>query len=42
MEKYYVLGTTLVSLICNVVPYASGKLGYVSSNTSKFLGALQV
>ncbi|KAF8181201.1 hypothetical protein K438DRAFT_1976298 [Mycena galopus ATCC 62051] len=28
MEKYYVLVTTLVSLICNVVPYASGKLGW--------------
>ncbi|KAJ7032910.1 hypothetical protein C8F04DRAFT_1106132 [Mycena alexandri] len=27
MEKYYVLGTTLLSLICNVVPYASRKLG---------------
>ncbi|KAF8208069.1 hypothetical protein K438DRAFT_1574540, partial [Mycena galopus ATCC 62051] len=25
MEKYYVLGTTLVSFICNLVPYASGK-----------------
>ncbi|KAF8175016.1 hypothetical protein K438DRAFT_1979902 [Mycena galopus ATCC 62051] len=32
MEKYYVLGTTLVSLICNVVPYASGKLGWDAIN----------
>ncbi|KAJ7347610.1 hypothetical protein DFH08DRAFT_937003 [Mycena albidolilacea] len=32
MEKYYVLGTTLVGLICNVVPYASGKLGWNAIN----------
>ncbi|KAJ7860000.1 hypothetical protein B0H14DRAFT_3625324 [Mycena olivaceomarginata] len=32
MEKYYVLGTPLVSLICNVVPYASGKLGWDAIN----------
>ncbi|KAJ7804609.1 hypothetical protein B0H13DRAFT_2158749 [Mycena leptocephala] len=32
MEKYYVLGTTLVSLICNVAPYASGKLGWDAIN----------
>ncbi|KAJ6508134.1 hypothetical protein C8R45DRAFT_966432 [Mycena sanguinolenta] len=32
MEKYYVLGTALVSLICNVVPYASGKLGWDAIN----------
>ncbi|KAJ7305677.1 hypothetical protein DFH08DRAFT_976227 [Mycena albidolilacea] len=29
MEKYYVAGTTLICLICNVVPYASGNLGHV-------------
>ncbi|KAJ6578387.1 hypothetical protein B0H19DRAFT_1123085 [Mycena capillaripes] len=34
MEKYYVLGTTLFSLICNVVPYASGKLGWDAINGS--------
>ncbi|KAJ7694752.1 hypothetical protein B0H17DRAFT_1329842 [Mycena rosella] len=33
MEKYYVLGITLVSLICNVVPYASGKLGWDANNS---------
>ncbi|KAJ6533253.1 hypothetical protein B0H19DRAFT_1187315 [Mycena capillaripes] len=32
MEKYYVLGTTLVSLVCNIVPYASGKLGWNAIN----------
>ncbi|KAJ7861225.1 hypothetical protein B0H14DRAFT_3445555 [Mycena olivaceomarginata] len=32
MEKYYVLGTPLVSLICNVVPYASRKLGWDAIN----------
>ncbi|KAF7355870.1 hypothetical protein MVEN_00915600 [Mycena venus] len=32
MEKYYVLGTMLVSLICNVVPYASDKLGWDEIN----------
>ncbi|KAJ7703866.1 hypothetical protein B0H14DRAFT_2647694 [Mycena olivaceomarginata] len=32
MEKYYILGTTLVGLICNVVPYASGKLGWNAIN----------
>ncbi|KAF7335738.1 hypothetical protein MVEN_02229500 [Mycena venus] len=31
MEKYYVIMTTLVCLICNLVPYASGNLGHVSS-----------
>ncbi|KAJ7852803.1 hypothetical protein B0H14DRAFT_3656743 [Mycena olivaceomarginata] len=29
MEKYYVAGTTLICLICNVLPYASGNLGHV-------------
>ncbi|KAJ7841179.1 hypothetical protein B0H14DRAFT_3457613 [Mycena olivaceomarginata] len=29
MEKYYVAGTTLICLICNVPPYASGNLGHV-------------
>ncbi|KAJ7623994.1 hypothetical protein B0H17DRAFT_1340460 [Mycena rosella] len=33
MEKYYVLGTTLISLICNVVPYASGKFGWDATNS---------
>ncbi|KAJ7844282.1 hypothetical protein B0H13DRAFT_2096826, partial [Mycena leptocephala] len=27
MEKYYVFGTALVCLICNIAPYAAGKLG---------------
>jgi hypothetical protein len=31
MEKYYVFGTALVCLICNVAPYAAGKLGHVTS-----------
>jgi hypothetical protein len=31
MEKYYILGTTLVCLICNVTPYAAGKLGHATS-----------
>ncbi|KAJ7355310.1 hypothetical protein DFH08DRAFT_954806 [Mycena albidolilacea] len=29
MEKYYVAGTILICLICNVPPYASGNLGHV-------------
>ncbi|KAJ6585755.1 hypothetical protein B0H19DRAFT_1250532 [Mycena capillaripes] len=33
MEKYYILGTTFVCLICNIVPYASGKLGYAVNET---------
>ncbi|KAJ7327871.1 hypothetical protein DFH08DRAFT_1025906 [Mycena albidolilacea] len=28
MEKYYVAGTALICLICNVPPYASGNLGH--------------
>ncbi|KAJ7712119.1 hypothetical protein B0H14DRAFT_3524178 [Mycena olivaceomarginata] len=28
MEKYYVAGATLICLICNVPPYASGNLGH--------------
>ncbi|KAJ7364585.1 hypothetical protein DFH08DRAFT_798914 [Mycena albidolilacea] len=28
MEKYYVAGTTLICLICNVSPYASGNIGW--------------
>ncbi|KAJ7880131.1 hypothetical protein B0H13DRAFT_2542397 [Mycena leptocephala] len=31
MEPYYVFGTTLVCLLCNVVPYAAGKLGHGTS-----------
>ncbi|KAJ7701149.1 hypothetical protein B0H17DRAFT_1046090 [Mycena rosella] len=27
MEKYYVLGTFILSALCNIVPYASGNLG---------------
>ncbi|KAJ6600384.1 hypothetical protein DFH09DRAFT_1128167 [Mycena vulgaris] len=34
MEKYYVVGTTLFSLICNVVPYASGKFGWDAINST--------
>ncbi|KAJ7833177.1 hypothetical protein B0H13DRAFT_2678968 [Mycena leptocephala] len=33
MEKYYILGTTLVCLICNVTPYAAGKLGRAVDGT---------
>ncbi|KAJ7324028.1 hypothetical protein DFH08DRAFT_817500 [Mycena albidolilacea] len=29
MEKYYVAGTILICLICNIPPYASGNLGHV-------------
>ncbi|KAJ7852807.1 hypothetical protein B0H14DRAFT_3450600 [Mycena olivaceomarginata] len=29
MEKYYVAGATLICLICNLPPYASGNLGHV-------------
>jgi hypothetical protein len=35
MEKYYIVGTALVSLICNVVPYAAGKLGHVTSEFTR-------
>ncbi|KAJ6502933.1 hypothetical protein C8R47DRAFT_1251942 [Mycena vitilis] len=31
MEKWYILGTVSVTLVCNIVPYASGKLGWASS-----------
>jgi hypothetical protein len=31
MEKYYILGTALVCLICTVTPFAAGKLGHVKS-----------
>ncbi|KAJ7821335.1 hypothetical protein B0H14DRAFT_2831654 [Mycena olivaceomarginata] len=31
MEKYYVAGTTLISLICMGIPYASGNLGALCS-----------
>ncbi|KAJ6471598.1 hypothetical protein C8R47DRAFT_1222127 [Mycena vitilis] len=31
MEKWYIFGTVFVSLVCNVVPYASGGLGWASS-----------
>ncbi|KAJ7787659.1 hypothetical protein B0H13DRAFT_2526196 [Mycena leptocephala] len=34
MEKYYVFGTALVCLICNVAPYAAGKLGHVTSEVT--------
>ncbi|KAJ7837130.1 hypothetical protein B0H13DRAFT_2105918 [Mycena leptocephala] len=27
MEKYYIMGTTLISSVCNIIPYASGQLG---------------
>ncbi|KAJ7722550.1 hypothetical protein B0H14DRAFT_3520283 [Mycena olivaceomarginata] len=30
IEKYYVTGTTLICLICNIPPYASGNLGHIS------------
>ncbi|KAJ7921922.1 hypothetical protein B0H13DRAFT_1984248 [Mycena leptocephala] len=38
MEKYYIVGTALVSLICNVVPYASGKLGWAVNDTCWYRG----
>ncbi|KAF8203378.1 hypothetical protein K438DRAFT_2015130 [Mycena galopus ATCC 62051] len=39
MEKYYVLGATLVGLISNIVPYASGKFGWDAiSGTCWFRG----
>ncbi|KAJ7352091.1 hypothetical protein DFH08DRAFT_1077875 [Mycena albidolilacea] len=32
MERYYVLGTMLLCLLCTVVPYASGNLGWNAIN----------
>jgi hypothetical protein len=29
MEKYYILGAVLLTLACNVPPYAAGALGFV-------------
>ncbi|KAJ7231399.1 hypothetical protein B0H12DRAFT_1029469, partial [Mycena haematopus] len=40
MEKYYVLCTAMVCLICNVVPYASGHLGQVFSIHSNPLNSI--
>ncbi|KAJ7323849.1 hypothetical protein DFH08DRAFT_1028650 [Mycena albidolilacea] len=37
MEKYYVAGTTLICLICNVPPYASGNLGHIGPGQSDLL-----
>ncbi|KAJ7618090.1 hypothetical protein B0H17DRAFT_1114679 [Mycena rosella] len=34
MEKYYVLGTFILSALCNIVPYASGKFGWDEFNQS--------
>ncbi|KAJ6629631.1 hypothetical protein B0H10DRAFT_2184257 [Mycena sp. CBHHK59/15] len=28
MEKFYILGTALVCLVCNVIPYAAGEIGW--------------
>ncbi|KAJ7908034.1 hypothetical protein B0H13DRAFT_2017613 [Mycena leptocephala] len=28
MEKYYIMGTALVSSVCNIMPYASGQFGW--------------
>ncbi|KAJ7486838.1 hypothetical protein FB451DRAFT_1228152 [Mycena latifolia] len=28
MEKYYIMGTALISSVCNIMPYASGHLGW--------------
>ncbi|KAJ7832731.1 hypothetical protein B0H14DRAFT_3463169 [Mycena olivaceomarginata] len=41
MEKYYLAGTALISLICMVPPYASGNLGHVPipTKTCWFNGA---
>ncbi|KAJ6553278.1 hypothetical protein B0H19DRAFT_1263677 [Mycena capillaripes] len=30
MEKFYIFGTVLVCLVCNIVPYATGNFGHVS------------
>ncbi|KAJ7458161.1 hypothetical protein FB451DRAFT_1273820, partial [Mycena latifolia] len=38
MEKWYLLGTAVVSLICNVAPYASGKLGWAVNDTCWYRG----
>ncbi|KAJ7101660.1 hypothetical protein C8R44DRAFT_988335 [Mycena epipterygia] len=38
MEKYYVLGAGLVCLICNVAPYAAGKLGWAAEGTCWYSG----
>ncbi|KAJ7120024.1 hypothetical protein C8R44DRAFT_981985 [Mycena epipterygia] len=38
MEKYYVLGIGLVCLICNVTPYAAGKLGWAVDGTCWYRG----
>ncbi|KAJ7701155.1 hypothetical protein B0H17DRAFT_1046100 [Mycena rosella] len=34
MEKYYVLGAFILSALCNIVPYASGKYGWDEFNQS--------
>ncbi|KAF8145465.1 hypothetical protein K438DRAFT_1991758 [Mycena galopus ATCC 62051] len=34
MEKYYIVGTTLICLIANLAPYASGNLGWDEVNDS--------
>ncbi|KAJ7667150.1 hypothetical protein B0H17DRAFT_1089135 [Mycena rosella] len=34
MEKYYLLGTFILSALCNIVPYASGKFGWDEFNQS--------
>ncbi|KAJ7852810.1 hypothetical protein B0H14DRAFT_799139 [Mycena olivaceomarginata] len=34
MEKYYILGTALICLICNLAPYASGNLGWADVNST--------
>ncbi|KAF8173228.1 hypothetical protein K438DRAFT_169045 [Mycena galopus ATCC 62051] len=28
MEKYYIMGSVIICLVCNIVPYASGNLGW--------------
>ncbi|KAJ7730340.1 hypothetical protein B0H16DRAFT_1585408 [Mycena metata] len=38
MLKWYLLGTAVVSLICNVTPYASGKLGRAVNDTCWYRG----
>ncbi|KAJ7895199.1 hypothetical protein B0H14DRAFT_2681572 [Mycena olivaceomarginata] len=38
MEKYYVFGTALVCLICNVAPYAAGKLGWAADGACWYTG----
>ncbi|KAJ7667137.1 hypothetical protein B0H17DRAFT_1089117 [Mycena rosella] len=39
MEKYYILGTFILSALCSVVPYASGKFGWDEFNQGCWFSA---